>query len=73
MKKYEFGFYAESGEFFSLGEYGFDDGKTLYVTAKNGIDAYNQFVSALDDEYCGDNMTVREVPTGHDMNDYMKL
>lgn len=73
MKKYEYGFYAESGEFIEIREFGFDHGKKLFVTAKNAEAAFNQFTSALDAEYCGEEMTAREVPTGHDMDNYTAL
>lgn len=73
MKKYEYGFYAESGEFFEIREYGFEDGKKYYVVADSAENAYSEFVGALDEEYCGDEMTVREIPTGHDMTNYIKL
>jgi hypothetical protein len=73
MKKYEFGFYAESGEFFEIREYGFDNGRKYYVAANSAEKAYSEFVGALDDEYCGEEMTVREIPAGHDMTDYIKL
>lgn len=73
MRNFEYGFYAESGEFVELRENGFDDGKKYYVSAGNAEEAYMEFVSVLDDEFCGDEMTVREIPTGHDLTDYVKL
>lgn len=73
MKNFEYGFYEESGEFVELREFGFEDGKKFYVSAGNAEQAYSDFVSALDDEYCGSEMTVREIPSGHDMTDYVKF
>ena len=73
MKKYEYGFYAESGEFIEIREFGFGSGKKLFVAANNAYDAYDVFVGALDEEYCGEEMTVREIPTGHDMTNYTTL
>lgn len=73
MKNYEWGFYAVSGEFFELREKGFEDGKKYYVSAGNAEEAYTEFVSVLDDEFCGDEMTVREIPAGHDLIDYVRL
>lgn len=73
MKCYEFGFYADSGEFFEIRENGFEGGRKYYVTADSAEKAYSEFVGALNEEYCGDGMTVREIPTGHNMTDYIKL
>ena len=73
MKNYEFGFYAESGEFFEIREYGFNNGKKMYVTATSAENAYSEFIGILDGEFYGEKMTVREIPTGHDMTDYVKL
>lgn len=73
MKNYEWGFYAVSGEFFELRENGLEDGKKLYVTAENAEQAELEFLGVLDEEYCGSEMTVREIPAGHDLTDYVKL
>lgn len=73
MKNYEWGFYAESGEFFELRENGFESGKKYYVTAENAARAEAEFLIVLDLEYCGGEMTVREIPAGHDLTDYVRL
>lgn len=73
MKNYEWGLYGKSGEFFELREFGYGDGKKIYVSADNAEQAYTEFLGALDDEYCGSEMTVREIPSGHDMSDYVRL
>ena len=73
MKNYEFGFYSGSGEFFEIREHGFDNGKKLYVTATSAENAYSEFIEILSGEFCSEEMTVREIPTGHDMTGYAKL
>lgn len=73
MKNYEYGFYASSGEFFELRENGFEDGKKYYVTAENAEQAELEFLGVLDEEYCCDEMTVREIPAGKDMTVYVEL
>ena len=60
MKYYEYGFIAESGEFFAVSEYGYD-GDTLYCTAENAEEATEKFENYLDDEYITDNSAVREM------------
>ena len=60
MKYYEYGFTAESGEFFAVSEYGYD-GDTLYCTAENAKEATEKFENYLDDEYITDETAVREI------------
>lgn len=60
MKYYEYGFTADSGEFFAVSEYGYD-GNTLYCTAENADEATAKFESYLDDEYITDETAVREM------------
>lgn len=73
MKKYEYGFYGVSGEFFQLREYRFDFGKNYYVTANNAEEARIKFNELLNPEYCGNDMKVREIPNGHNANEYTEL
>lgn len=74
MKNYEYGFYGvTSGEFFELREFGFYDGRKYYVTAESADQAYTEFISKLDAEFCCSEMLVREIPSGHDMSDYIRL
>ena len=73
MKKFEFGFYSRSGEFFMAREYGFTDGKKLYVNAERGITAFAKFCENIDTFYIYNRMTVREVPAGADMSEYINI
>lgn len=73
MKYYEYGFYAESGEFFELREYGFDNGKKLRIAAPNATQALTKFINHINDEYITDEMTVRETPSDHDIIDYITI
>ncbi len=73
MKKFEFGFYSSSGEFFVASEYGFTDGKKLYVNAERGITAFAKFCENIDTFYIDNRMTVREVPADADMGEYINI
>lgn len=60
MKYYEYGFYSETGEFFAIGEYGFD-GLTLFTTAETAEQAESNFRDYVDSEYDKPEYTVRGI------------
>ena len=59
MKVYEYGFTAESGESFAIGEYGYD-GRTLICMAASAKSAKNIFENYIDNEYITEESTVKE-------------